>query len=206
MLSCFSNESFSHQHWNQLSRLQRNFIFIAIVVVVITLLLLIPNDKPKDTFNEEPNHIKIEPFDEPKPAKPIFQNILPKPMPNNIDTSIKETLNENAIPNNQIVDSILEEPKEQPNDENSIKNAIDTIERETEGAKDFKGSTNNRQKAVVDAFKHAWKGYKEFAWGHDNLKPMSMGSHDWFGLGLTIVDSLDTLYIMDLQEGESLLY
>lgn len=159
------------------------------------MLLLIPNDKPKDTFNEESNHIRIEPFDEPKAAKPIFQNVLP----NQIDESIKETQNENA---NQNVDSILEEPKEQQsNDENSIKSAIDTIERDAEGAKDFKGSTNSRQKAVVDAFKHAWKGYKEFAWGHDNLKPMSMGSHDWFGLGLTIVDSLDTLYIMDLQEG-----
>lgn len=71
-----------------------------------------------------------------------------------------------------------------------------------EAPKDFKGAANERQRAVVDAFKHAWKGYKEFAWGHDNLKPISMGSHDWFGLGLTIVDSLDTMYIMDLQDGE----
>lgn len=163
------------------------------------MLLLIPNDKSKDNFNEETNHIKIEPFDEPKAAKPIFKNVLP----NQIEQSMKETPNEDSNQNNQI--NILEEPKEQSNDENSIKKAIDTIEREGEGAKDFKGSTNNRQKAVVDAFKHAWKGYKEFAWGHDNLKPMSMGSHDWFGLGLTIVDSLDTLYIMDLQEGESLI-
>lgn len=67
--------------------------------------------------------------------------------------------------------------------------------------KDFKGPTNDRQRAVVNAFKHAWSGYKEFAWGHDNLKPISMGSNDWFGLGLTIVDALDTIYIMDLQEG-----
>lgn len=67
--------------------------------------------------------------------------------------------------------------------------------------KQFKGPTNVRQKAVVDAFKHAWKGYKEYAWGHDNLKPISMSSHDWFGLGLTIVDALDTLHIMNLREG-----
>lgn len=71
-----------------------------------------------------------------------------------------------------------------------------------ESPKDFKGPTNQRQKAVVNAFRHAWTGYKEFAWGHDNLKPISMVSHDWFGLGLTIVDSLDTMYIMDLQEGK----
>ena len=50
------------------------------------------------------------------------------------------------------------------------------------------------------AFQHSWKGYKDFAWGHDNLKPISMSHHDWFGLGLTIVDALDTMYIMDLQE------
>lgn len=73
---------------------------------------------------------------------------------------------------------------------------------ETGGPKDFKGPANDRQKAVVAAFRHAWTGYKEFAWGHDNLKPISMASHDWFGLGLTIVDALDTMYIMDLQDGE----
>lgn len=67
----------------------------------------------------------------------------------------------------------------------------------------FKGPTNTRQEAVIGAFQHAWSCYKKYAWGHDNLKPLSMGSHDWFGLGLTIVDSLDTLYIMDLQEGNS---
>lgn len=68
--------------------------------------------------------------------------------------------------------------------------------------KDFSGPSNDRQRAVVDAFRHSWRGYKEFAWGHDNLKPISMGSHDWFGLGLTIVDALDTMYIMDLQDGK----
>jgi endoplasmic reticulum Man9GlcNAc2 1,2-alpha-mannosidase len=29
---------------------------------------------------------------------------------------------------------------------------------------------------------------------------MSMGYSDWFGLGLTLVDALDTMYIMDLTE------
>lgn len=65
----------------------------------------------------------------------------------------------------------------------------------------YAGPVNERQKAVVDAFKHAWKGYKQFAWGHDHLKPISEGYHDWFGLGLTIVDTLDTMYIMDLTKG-----
>lgn len=43
-------------------------------------------------------------------------------------------------------------------------------------------------------------GYKNFAWGHDNLKPIAQSYSDWFGLGLTIVDAIDTLYIADMQE------
>lgn len=63
----------------------------------------------------------------------------------------------------------------------------------------FSGPTNNRQEAVMGAFLHAWRGYKKFAWGHDHLKPISQTHHDWFNLGLTLVDSLDTMYIMGLE-------
>lgn len=65
----------------------------------------------------------------------------------------------------------------------------------------FSKHQTERQKAVVQAFQHAWKGYKRFAWGHDNLKPISEGYHEWFGVGLTIVDSLDTMVIMGLDKG-----
>ncbi|VDL66507.1 unnamed protein product, partial [Nippostrongylus brasiliensis] len=64
----------------------------------------------------------------------------------------------------------------------------------------FSGPTNDRQRAVVSAFKHAWKGYREYAWGHDQLKPISGGFSDWFDTGLTIVDALDTAIIMGLKE------
>ncbi|XP_039764004.1 endoplasmic reticulum mannosyl-oligosaccharide 1,2-alpha-mannosidase isoform X1 [Pararge aegeria] len=64
----------------------------------------------------------------------------------------------------------------------------------------FTGPSNARQFAVVESFKHAWKGYKEHAWGHDNLKPVSGMAYDWFSLGLTIVDGLDTAYIMGLND------
>lgn len=37
----------------------------------------------------------------------------------------------------------------------------------------FNGPSNEKQRAVVDAFRHAWKGYRDFAWGHDHLKPIS---------------------------------
>jgi len=67
----------------------------------------------------------------------------------------------------------------------------------------FSGPGNVRQKAVVDEFLHAWNNYKAYAWGHDELKPVSHGWIDYMGVGLTIVDSLDTLYIMGLNQGEA---
>ncbi|KAH8293974.1 hypothetical protein KR054_007183 [Drosophila jambulina] len=51
---------------------------------------------------------------------------------------------------------------------------------------------------------HAWHNYKRFAWGKNELRPLSRLPH-WgaFGtadLGATIVDGLDTLYIMGLEK------
>lgn len=60
---------------------------------------------------------------------------------------------------------------------------------------------NERQLAVIEAFRHAWKGYKEFAWGHDELKPISKSFNEWFGLGLTLIDALDTMWILGLKAG-----
>lgn len=65
----------------------------------------------------------------------------------------------------------------------------------------FKGPKNERQRAVVEAFQHAWKSYKKFAWGHDELRPVSERPLDWLQLGETIVNSLDTIYIMNLTDG-----
>ncbi|CAB1448054.1 unnamed protein product [Pleuronectes platessa] len=58
----------------------------------------------------------------------------------------------------------------------------------------------DRLEAVRDAFRHAWKGYREHAWGHDELKPISKSFGEWFGLGLTLIDSLDTMWILGLKE------
>jgi mannosyl-oligosaccharide alpha-1,2-mannosidase len=57
-----------------------------------------------------------------------------------------------------------------------------------------------KQKAVRDAMVHAWNGYKSCAWGRDEVRPLSCGRNDWMDLGLSITDSLDTLWIMGLKE------
>ncbi|XP_048772672.2 endoplasmic reticulum mannosyl-oligosaccharide 1,2-alpha-mannosidase-like isoform X2 [Ostrea edulis] len=59
---------------------------------------------------------------------------------------------------------------------------------------------SEKQKAIQDAFKFAWKGYKQHAWGHDEYHPISKSHSEWFGVGLTIVDSIDTAIIMGLKD------
>uniref|UniRef100_UPI0037E9AB3E endoplasmic reticulum mannosyl-oligosaccharide 1,2-alpha-mannosidase n=1 Tax=Semicossyphus pulcher TaxID=241346 RepID=UPI0037E9AB3E len=58
----------------------------------------------------------------------------------------------------------------------------------------------DRLETVRDTFRHAWKGYKSYAWGHDELKPISKSFGEWFGLGLTLIDALDTMWILGLKE------
>ena len=64
----------------------------------------------------------------------------------------------------------------------------------------LKAAHTTRQEHVIDAFKHAWKAYKAHAWGKDELKPISKDSNEWFSLGLTLIDSLDTMWLMGLTE------
>jgi len=57
-----------------------------------------------------------------------------------------------------------------------------------------------KRAAVIAALRHAWSGYKRYAWGLDELKPNSKTGETWFNLGLTITDSLDTLWLAGLKE------
>ena len=55
---------------------------------------------------------------------------------------------------------------------------------------------------VKAEFLHAWNGYRQYAWGHDALKPLSKAPRDWYGQSLlmTPVDALDTMILMGLDK------
>lgn len=55
---------------------------------------------------------------------------------------------------------------------------------------------NSDQQQVIEAMKYSWDAYKAHAWGSDHLTPMNQGKQNWFHVGLTIIDSLDTLLLM----------
>ena len=54
--------------------------------------------------------------------------------------------------------------------------------------------------SVRTEFLHAWNGYRRYAWGHDELRPLSRTARDWYGepLLMTPIDALDTLVLMGL--------
>jgi len=55
---------------------------------------------------------------------------------------------------------------------------------------------------VKAEFLHAWRGYKKYAWGHDDLKPLTKTYHDWYSepLLMTPVDALDTMLLMGMKD------
>lgn len=55
---------------------------------------------------------------------------------------------------------------------------------------------------VKAEFMHAWNGYKQYCWGHDDLKPISKTCRDWYGttILMTPVDSLDSLYLLGFKD------
>ncbi|KAM3614500.1 uncharacterized protein V6R79_015478 [Siganus canaliculatus] len=64
--------------------------------------------------------------------------------------------------------------------------------------------TNERREKVKEMMKFAWDNYKRYAWGKNELRPLTRNGHigNMFGglRGASIVDSLDTLYIMGLMD------
>lgn len=58
-----------------------------------------------------------------------------------------------------------------------------------------------RRDAVRNLTIHCWRAYRRYAWKRDALLPISGGGRDQFsGWAATLVDSLDTLWIMGLRD------
>lgn len=59
---------------------------------------------------------------------------------------------------------------------------------------------DRRRKRVRYVFMRDWAAYKKLAWLEDELRPVSgIPHHSFGGWAATVVDSLDTLWMMDLQ-------
>ncbi|XP_014282102.1 endoplasmic reticulum mannosyl-oligosaccharide 1,2-alpha-mannosidase [Halyomorpha halys] len=160
--------------WNRLSRLQKNLITtLSFFIIVVIFYKWIWSG---GVLLEEEYHIK------PYTVALLNSNKVISIAPDKVE---KQEIKENVV---DIPEQAAQAQVDQPVFFQQMSN--NNINEEL----------TDRQKAVVSAFKHAWKGYKKWAWGHDNLRPISKKPSNWFKLGLSIVDSIDTMYIMGLKE------
>jgi Glycosyl hydrolase family 47 len=65
-------------------------------------------------------------------------------------------------------------------------------------------SPSDVARQVRDEFFHAWLGYKTYAWGYDEVKPVSGKGVNFFvrdhSFGLSIIEAMDTLYVMGFDD------
>ncbi|OAQ70742.1 endoplasmic reticulum mannosyl-oligosaccharide 1,2-alpha-mannosidase [Pochonia chlamydosporia 170] len=63
------------------------------------------------------------------------------------------------------------------------------------------GVSKTRKEAVKKAVVKSWNAYKQYAWGQDELMPLSgKGKTTFSGWSAQLVDALDTLWIMGLKD------
>uniref|UniRef100_H3BCL8 alpha-1,2-Mannosidase n=1 Tax=Latimeria chalumnae TaxID=7897 RepID=H3BCL8_LATCH len=213
--------------WKQLSRLQRSILLFLCLFLLVCGIAGYPtlSEHWRALTERSAEEVWRSPDDELKPANPAVV-----PAPQREEDSIQgdraeqpsqekafhSVASKNAHsptspphPPQKIVRNLMIEnqSKNPPPKKNcsQTKNIRTSQKAKNEGSppqgkKKQKSVVNERQKAVIEAFQHAWKGYKDFAWGHDELKPISKSYSEWFGLGLTLLDALDTLWILGLTE------
>ncbi|XP_032367838.1 mannosidase, alpha, class 1B, member 1b isoform X2 [Etheostoma spectabile] len=204
--------------WKQLSRLQRSLILVLLFICgiasypAVTEQLRGLTDGHPDT--ERPVLPEAVKQDQPPLPEPTSQRKLSnKRGPPVLENRQKK---ESAL-NTVVEDKASDGKKEGEEEEEGVINwrgAVINADQASEGTKNGEnkeGSPANQKvqlsvesanwrKAVQEAFRHAWKGYKDFAWGHDELRPLSKSYSEWFGLGLTLIDALDTMWILGLKE------
>eukprot|EP00903_Cladosiphon_okamuranus_P020635 g18945.t1 len=91
--------------------------------------------------------------------------------------------------------------QEPPKVDENLKDGISTtpVTDEMRAKSDRVG--RERAIKVKEAMQHAWKGYRDYAWGADELAPRGKKPKEsWGGMGVTLVDSLDTLWLMGMKD------
>lgn len=99
---------------------------------------------------------------------------------------------------------ILEEPEKKAPSKGSTGSATFAVFNSSVG-EDPDAQVREKRNKVKEMMIHAWDNYKLYAWGKNELKPISKRGHSGsifgaFDLGATIVDGLDTLYLMGLHK------
>ncbi|XP_017288176.1 mannosidase, alpha, class 1B, member 1b [Kryptolebias marmoratus] len=206
--------------WKQLSRLQRSLILFMLLLLFICGVAFYPTFTEhlrglSETEQNLDRSVLLRPFHPPvlpDPVKqlqeqlsqrklsnrrgpPVLQNRFQKKGNASHPAADRKEVEEGGVISwrGAVIDTgqATEVSRNEENKGHSPANQEDPI---------FKDLGASRMEAVQEAFRHAWKGYKDFAWGHDELRPISKTYSEWFGLGLTLIDALDTMWILGLKQ------
>uniref|UniRef100_A0A8C5QD89 alpha-1,2-Mannosidase n=1 Tax=Leptobrachium leishanense TaxID=445787 RepID=A0A8C5QD89_9ANUR len=217
------------QKWKQLSRLQRGLILFLCAVLALSAIVSFSNlgdhwrnltkqlaEDDKEIPGLNPANKAVLPVPQREAEQMLQKPPLQKPKrPNKRGPPVLKTQaaptqkpedNEQRpeqVDNNEPVISwrgAVIEPDQVAEPSSNKEHEPTKAELQDAGDQKEPVPVTERQEAVIEAFRHAWKGYKAFAWGHDELKPISKTYNEWFGLGLTLIDALDTMWIMGLKE------
>ena len=162
---------------------------LALVLLVAGGLLFIFYSFNGETFDTSklPTHIPGKPPQ--SPAQPDSKFAGPAP------TAEDEYIDWSRVPQHYPVKSLRPFPKGPPLDLPKIQYDFTTESSEAKAVR------LQRLKAVRESFAHTWEGYSKHAWMKDEVAPLSGGYRDSFGgWAATLVDSLDTLWIMGFEK------
>jgi mannosyl-oligosaccharide alpha-1,2-mannosidase len=119
--------------------------------------------------------------------------VTPPSLPLNPDT--RGRFNWRTIPVHHPIDQFFQLPIGKPSPRPSVQYTFKPASTEV------KNDITTRKEAVQEVFQRCWKSYKDRAWTKDELAPISGGARDTFGSwGATLVDALDTLWIMGMKQ------
>ena len=171
-------------------RIARLYLTIGLIVTIFLIVVLyLPKNESLVELNEKPPkslHLISSDDSINRPNEQIIKPLIQK-------ITANDDINSND--NNHRID-----PKEWTTSGHRMMGTIDSLSLNI-----FKESAerhqSDEQKAIVEAMRHSWEAYKTYSWGADHLRPISKTKHNWFSVGLTILDSLDTLIMMGLEEG-----
>ncbi|XP_015925530.1 mannosyl-oligosaccharide 1,2-alpha-mannosidase IA [Parasteatoda tepidariorum] len=175
--------------------------------------------RPHDVNNVDPHLIMDR-------AKLILkiQDDLEKERQKNMKENMDKAQVENPLPKNELLQSTasknLEHKSNDPQEQwvNNVVNIpmtdrksseLNDIVRDHPGGPGTRGGEpadpdiREKRNKIKEMMKHAWDNYAQYAWGQNELRPMSKRGHaaGIFGktsMGATIVDGLNTLYLMEL--------
>jgi len=130
------------------------------------------------------------------------QRVLPKPNFPKKDSEEKKSSSSSVSP----IDKDFEKPKGVDLNAGKVPpNPVGDSQPMMQGGEDSDRTAKERRDFIKEMMRHAWDSYVKYAWGKNELRPQSKRGHSAsiFGsssMGATIVDAMDTLYIMGFDD------